>query len=101
MAKYENIKTPWYVRSGKQEFIKFERNGNLEEIIEFWQNQRDKDENGMPIINKEKKFYTQVKLGKNPPYYPYEVVVKKVDEQAVAASQHMPDRNEADDDIPF
>ena len=101
--EYDHLQTPWYVRPGKQEWIKYSRSGKLEESIRFLQGLRDKDANGKPIINEEKSFVTNIKLGKNPPYHPYEVYIVKKNKPELTAAQQMPNRGQQDkeNDLPF
>ena len=53
---------PFYVKAGKFDWIKLERFGKLEAIIQFYENQRDKNEKGEFIKNEDKWISTQIKL---------------------------------------
>ena len=88
---------PFYVKAGKFDWIKLERFGKLETIIQFYENQRDKNEKGEFIKNEDKWISTQIKTSRNGKMYEELVQFEKKDE--VKAKEHLPDRVE--EDLPF
>ena len=97
--------TPFFVKQGKFDWIVAERSALLENVISFYQDLRDKDEDGMP--SKDKWVNSQIKRSKADPNKYFETVAIPDDVREVKADQHMPDR-ETDseklklaDDMPF
>ena len=88
---------PFYIKDGKFDWIKLERFGKLEAIIQFYENLRDKNEKGEFIKNEDKWISTQIKTSRNCKMYEELVQFEKKDE--VKAKEHLPDRVE--EDLPF
>tara|TARA_R110002153_G_scaffold129198_1_gene277854 strand:- start:2989 stop:3357 length:369 start_codon:yes stop_codon:yes gene_type:complete len=84
--------TPFFVKRGKLDWIVAEKSALLEDVISFFQDLRDKDSNGMPVVNKNKWVNSQIKISNKPPNNLFETVAIPDGAKEVKAKDHMPDR---------